>query len=329
MKILVRLPNWLGDVVMSTAFINAVQQLYPEAQLDIIIKKELSSIAALIPRIGNIYPFSKQEHKGLSGVYSFGKSLRQEKYDLFFCLPDSLSSALMGWGTGAKKRIGFAKEGRFFLLTSSYKKPAGLHRTDEYVSLLEEFSGKTITERKVGLSIREKRTDDLVVLNFNSEAVSRRMPVDTGKQLIKTLTHAFKGTKFALIGSPKEREYIDQLLTDAENNNRLENYAGKTDLGGLCRLMASAQAVVTTDSGPAHLANGLGIPTVVLFGAGNEQNTAPYNKQLLTVIRAGKLDCEPCVRNTCKLYGIPKCMQLIDDIEIINALNYYLKYAQG
>lgn len=329
MKILVRLPNWLGDVVMSTAFINAVQQLYPEAQLDVVIKKELSSITALIPRIGNIYPFSKQEHKGLSGVYSFGKSLRKENYDLFFCLPDSLSSALMGWGTRAKKRIGFGKEGRFFLLTNSYKKPAGLHRADEYVSLAEQFSGKSITERKVGLSIREKKSDDLVVLNFNSEAVSRRMPVDAGKRLIKTLTHAFKSTKFALVGSPKEKEYIDLLLADAENNNRLENYAGKTDLEDLCRLMASAQTVLTTDSGPAHLANSLGIPTVVLFGAGNEQNTAPYNKHLLTVIRAGKLDCEPCVRNTCKLYGIPKCMQLIDDIEIINALNYYLKYAQG
>lgn len=328
MKILVRLPNWLGDVVMSTAFINAVQQLYPDAQIDVIIKKELSSIAALIPRINNVHPFSKQEHTGLSGVYNFGKNLRNEKYDLFFCLPDSLSSALMGWGTRAKKRIGFGKEGRFFLLTNSYKKPDSLHRADEYVSLLEQFSGKTITERRVGLSIQEKKGEDLVILNFNSEAVSRRMPVDAGKRLIKTLTHAFKSTKFALIGSPKEKDFIDLLLTDAENNNRLENYAGKTDLNGLCRLIASAQAVLTTDSGPAHLANGLGVPAVVLFGAGNEQNTAPYNKQLVTVIRAGKLDCEPCVRNTCKLYGIPKCMQLIDDIEIINALNYYLKYAQ-
>jgi len=38
MKILIRLPNWLGDVVMSTAFVSAVRGLYPEASIDVIIK---------------------------------------------------------------------------------------------------------------------------------------------------------------------------------------------------------------------------------------------------------------------------------------------------
>ncbi len=328
MKILVRLPNWLGDVVMSTAFVNGVRQVYPDAQLDVIIKKELSSITSLIPGIHLVHPFAKQEHNGLSGVYRFGKKLRAEKYDLFFCLPDSLSSAVMAWATGAKKRIGFGKEGRFFLLTNSYKKPANLHRVDEYVSLLEQFTGKKITERVVRLEVKEQmQKTDLVVLNFNSEAVSRRMPLDSGKHLINTLTHTFKNIKFALVGSPKEKEYIDELLAGEGNADRFENYAGKTSLDSLCVLMASAKAVLTTDSGPAHLANSLGVPTIVLFGAGNEHNTAPYNKQHLNIIRAGKLECEPCVRNTCKLYGIPKCMQLIDEMEITNALDTYLKYA--
>lgn len=328
MKILVRLPNWLGDVVMSTAFVHAVRQTYPDAQLDVIIKKELSGIAELIPGLSKIHPFSKKEHNGLSGVYRFGKTLRSEKYDLFFCLPDSLSSAVMGWATRSKKRIGFGKEGRFFLLTNNYKKPVNLHRVDEYLSLLEQFTHKKIEERKVGLEIKEKvKRDDVVVLNFNSEAISRRMPADKGKSLMNTLTRTFRTTRFALVGSPKEKEYVDELLTNAEHSNRLDNYAGQTNLPELCRLMGSAKAVLTTDSGPAHLANALGVPTVVLFGAGDESNTAPYNKQHLNIIRAGKLDCEPCVRNTCKLYGIPKCMQLIDEIEIVNALNFYLKHA--
>jgi lipopolysaccharide heptosyltransferase II len=328
MKILVRLPNWLGDVVMSTAFVSAVHQLYPEARIDVIIKKELAGIADLIPDLHQIHTFSKQEYKGLSGVFRFGKALRFEKYDLFFCMPDSLSSAVMGWATGAKKRIGFGKEGRFFLLSSSYKKPLNIHRVDEYVSLLEQFTGKKITERSVRLEAKASgQHNNLVVVNFNSEAVSRRMPLDTGKQLINLLTNTFKSATFIVVGSPKEKEYVDELLNHAENGSRLENYAGKTSLEGLCNLMASARAVLTTDSGPAHLANAVGVPTITLFGAGNELNTAPYNKQYLTVLRAGKLECEPCVRNTCKLYGIPKCMQLIDEMEIINTLSLYLEHA--
>lgn len=83
MKILIRLPNWLGDVVMSTAFVAAVREFYPGAAVDVIIKKELSGIASLIPGLNTVHPFSKQEHKGLKGAYHFGKQLRAEKYDLF------------------------------------------------------------------------------------------------------------------------------------------------------------------------------------------------------------------------------------------------------
>ena len=78
MKILIRLPNWLGDVVMSTAFVNAVHQLYPDAELDVIIKKELGGIATFIPGLNKVHLFSKQEYEGLNGVYQFGKSLRTE-----------------------------------------------------------------------------------------------------------------------------------------------------------------------------------------------------------------------------------------------------------
>jgi ADP-heptose:LPS heptosyltransferase len=194
--------------------------------------------------------------------------------------------------------------------------------------LLEQFTGRKITERSVKLNAKEiEQHNNLVVINFNSEATSRRMPIDKGKHLISLLTNTFKTAKFIVVGAPKEKEYVDELLSNAGNDEQVKNYAGKTNLEGLCNLLASAKVVITTDSGPAHLANALGASTIVLFGAGNEHNTAPYNKQRLTILRAGKLECEPCVRNTCKLYGIPKCMQLLDEMEIVNVLSLYLNHA--
>lgn len=329
MKILIRLPNWLGDVVMSTAFVASVKQLYPGAGVDVIIKKELGSIATLMPGINTIHPFLKHEYKGLKGAYRFGRKLRREKYDLFFNLPTSLSSTVMGWATGAKQRIGFDKEGGFFLLTKAYKMPADIHRVDEYISLLEQFTGKTISNRQVKLDVNkpEQLNNNRVLINFNSEADSRRMPLDKAKTIINLLTNTFTGTTFTFIGSPKEGAFVEQVIDYAENRVRIGNFAGKTDLISLSALMAASAAVLTTDSGPAHLANSVGTPTIVLFGAGNEHNTAPYNKQHLKIIRYGKLSCEPCVKNTCKLYGIPKCMQLIDELQIINTLSLYLPHA--
>jgi lipopolysaccharide heptosyltransferase II len=327
MKILIRLPNWLGDVVMSTPFINAVKASYPGAEIHVIIKKELAGIANLIPQI-TIHSFSKKEFKGLNGVYRFGKQLRIEKFDLFFNLPSSLSSLVLGWATKAKKRIGYAKEGGRFLLTNAYSAPAGLHRVDEYIFLLEQFTGIKVDKREVKIYInKEKPIDEkLVIINFNSEASSRRMPEDKARKLLELLCDTFTGVKFGLIGSPKEKPFIDSLISN-KYSHRFLNFAGKTNLEQLAGYMANAQAIITTDSGPAHLANSVGRPTIVLFGAGNENNTAPYNKQNLTVIRYGKLSCEPCVKNTCELYGIPKCMELIDELQIINALRVYLQHA--
>lgn len=329
MKILIRLPNWLGDVVMSTAFIRATGQLYPGATIDIIIKKELAGIATLIPGINKIHAFSKQEYDGLSGVYRFGKKLRAENYDIFFNQPTSLSSLVMGWATRSKKRVGFGKEGGFFLLTNVLKKPSGIHRVDEYLSLLEQFTGKPIVDRRVKLEVDStiKQNKNRVLINFNSEADSRRMPLDKARSVINLLTDTFKTTAFTFIGSPKEAAFIDEIIDGADNSDRIENIAGKTDLIGVCNILSAAAVVLTTDSGPAHLANSVGTPTIVLFGAGNEHNTAPYNIQNLTVLRYGKLSCEPCVRNTCKLYGIPKCMELLDELQIIETLTLYLPHA--
>ncbi|BAU55360.1 glycosyltransferase family 9 protein [Mucilaginibacter gotjawali] len=329
LKILIRLPNWLGDVVMSTAFVSAVRELYPASSIDVIIKKELAGIASLVPGLRKVHSFSKQENKGLAGVFRFGKKMRTEQYDLFFNLPESLSSLVMGWATGAKQRVGFGKEGGFFLLTHHYKKPKNIHRVDEYISLLEQFTGKTISNRQVSLQVQKpgKPITDWVLVNFNSEASSRRMPIEKAKSLLNLLTNHFKEVEFTFVGAPKEAPFIDEIINGAENIGRIRNFAGKTDLVSLTHLMAGCTAMITTDSGPAHLANSVNTPVIVLFGAGNEHNTAPYNTHNLTVLRAGKLDCEPCVKNTCKLYGIPKCMQLLDDLLIINALSVYLPHA--
>jgi len=168
MKILIRLPNWLGDVVMSTAFIAAVKQLYPDAHIDVIIKKELHGIATLIPGLTQIHSFSKQEYPGLGGAYRFGKNLRSEKYDLFFTLPDSISSATMGWASNTKKRIGFGKEGGFFLLTKVCKKPTNIHRVEEYIALLEQFTGKEIDNPQVSLNVKVNKSNiKRVLINLN------------------------------------------------------------------------------------------------------------------------------------------------------------------
>jgi ADP-heptose:LPS heptosyltransferase len=196
---------------------------------------------------------------------------------------------------------------------------------EQYISLLQQFSNTTIPAPGVVLRQKEMVTvANRVIVNFNSEAISRRMPVDKAVSLFNTLIKQLPAAEFICIGSKKEKEHVDAILQNLGSTAVVINKAGETPgLPGLVELIASGSVMLSTDSGPAHIGNALGVPVVVLFGAGNENNTAPYNKDHLTVLRLGQLPCEPCVKNTC-IYGLPKCLQQLDENKIAQAVRKYL-----
>lgn len=320
MKILVRLPNWLGDMVMSIGFIDALKQVYPTAEISVITKKGIHGLLQFFPAIKEVFIFSKEDYPGTAGNWRFGRMIRKkEKYDLFFCLPDSFSAALMGFATGAKKRIGYGKEMRSLLLTNSFKRTSARHRVEDYINLLEQYSNKEIKKQQIFLNLKPLQKKDYIVVNIHSEASSRRLPILKAIGLITALQQRHV-SEIVLVGGSKDINYTQEVFEQLLHKERVINLAGKTSLKELIELMASSRVVLTTDSGPAHLANASGTYTVVLFGAGNERNTAPYNAGNRSIIRLGQLPCEPCVKNTCLLYGIPKCLELLDENAIVETV---------
>ena len=320
MNILIRLPNWLGDMVMSTAFVQAVKNEYPVATIDLVAKKGIDFLLDYFPAYGQAFIFSKEEYKGLGGLRRFGKMIAaQKKYDFFFCLPDSFSSAMMAHATAATKRVGFKKELRAVFLTDTYSKQKGLHRVEEYIDLLKQFTKKEMAVPAVQLKIDNAEKGNAVVININSEAVSRRLPEAKAISIIAAVRSAIPN-EIILVGSNKEADFVDEVFNKLPDKNNIINKAGKTNLPELLQLFASSAAVLTTDSGPAHVANALGVHTIVLFGAGDENNTAPYNKDNRSIIRLGQLACEPCVSNTCKIYSVPQCLVRLDENLITTAV---------
>lgn len=316
MNILIRLPNWLGDTVMSVAFVQQVRLVYPNADISLIAKKGIHDLLPYFPPVKHSFVFSKAEYKGVKGIVQFGRNIkRTQKFDLFFTLPDSFSAALMGYAAGAGDKVGFKKEWRNLMLTHSYTKPQGLHRVDEYLQLLQSYTGKSALNPEVRLTHTFEKKDHIVV-NINSEAQSRRLTVPKAVEELNLLRQ-HTDANIVLIGAPKERAFIEEVIAQLHTTKGFENVAGKTTLPQLVEVLASARVMLSTDSGPAHLANALGTHTVVLFGAGNEANTAPYNKELRTIIRLNKLSCEPCLKNVCARYEVPQCLQQLSTAEII------------
>ena len=319
MKILVRLPNWLGDMVMSVGFIHQLNHFFPGCEVSVIAKKGIHELLSFFPPLKHHYIFSKEEYTGFTGLWNFGKKInRSENFDLFFCLPDSLSSAFMGKAIAAKKRIGYKKEMREIFLTHAFRKPKKIHRVEEYIKLLELYTNQSAAEIDVQLQHSFIKKDHVVV-NINSEAFSRRLTIAKAVEIIGQLRKTLNN-KIVLIGAPKEKEFVDAVLGKLDNIDGIESIAGKTSLSQLVEVLASAQLMLTTDSGPAHLANALNTQTIILFGAGNENNTSPYNRDFKTVLRLGKLSCEPCEKNICIQFGTPQCLELLETNTIVNTV---------
>ena len=328
-KILVKLPVKMGDTIMAAYFLRGVKIIYPESQLDIILAKGLEDLLSFIPYVDHAYLFSKREYQGPIGNYRYGKMIsRKERYDLFFCLPFSFSSALAGFFTGAIERIGYNTEHRGFLLSKAVKKPKRLHIVEEFNYLLEKFTGEKVLfnplDFKPNLYPKLQFTKSpKLILNVKSGPPSRSIPIAKGIGITKSLLQHFPH-EIILTGAANESEYITEIKDHFNNETRVINLAGKTSLAELAYVISSAECMVTTDSGNAHVANAVGTPTVVLFGAAHEHRAKPYDTSISKVLKLESLECVPCESEHCK-YGDNRCLANIENDKIINAMEGLMK----
>ncbi len=333
MKILVRAPNWLGDIVMSFGFFNKLEELFPNSQIDIIVKEQFGDIFTFFNFIGKVYKFSKKDIEGIKNIYKYSKmNFTNEKYDLYFSLPDSFSTAITGYFAKAEARVGYKKEMRSIFLTDSYKLKQNIHRVEKYVDLIYNYLNIEEENRgEINLSLKNDIEFDkiqnptgvsnYIVVNMNSEAVSRKLPFEKWAYIIMEIIEKLD-CSVVLTGMKKEKEEVDRM-TKILNNPKIVNLCGKTNIKELFKIIKEARVLVSNDSGPAHIANAIGTSLVVVFGAGDEKETGPYIKENSYVVRNNRAKCAPCVSNVCKTKTM-ECMKDIDESIIVRkATEFY------
>jgi len=331
MNILIRLPNWLGDVVMSSAFVHACAIRYPESCIDVIVKKTHAPLLSAFHGVHTVYELDRRATASFARIWRFSRDIAARKrYDLFFSLPGSFSAALSGFLSGSRVRIGYRGDMRSFLLTQAYVKPASLHRVQEYLHLLDAYSRTVVSQNPVARLRIAALNDALnklktmlrevdfprpwILFNPNSEAQSRRIPLEKAVAIADGILSSGAGT-LILPGAKSDRPFTKSLKSALANPKRCMDMAGATDCFELAVFCLAADLTVTTDSGIAHLAAAVDRPVVVLFGAGDESNTAPFVGDNVHIIRAPGISCAPCVKNVC-VHGWPRCLLNLDAPEI-------------
>ena len=310
---------------MAAYVLRAIKEIYPDSRLDVIMDELTIGLAGMMPYIDGIHRFSKKKYPGPKGNFRCGRDVaRQRRYDLFICLPFSFSSAMAGYFTKSKIRIGFREEYRSFLFTKSVKRPPGLHIVEEFNYLLETFTGENIAFRPLKFKPEKNDLIDFpnkksVILNIKSGPLSRSIPVEKAISITKVILDKYPH-HILLTGAPNEVEYVNQVKDHFINEERVINISGKTSLMELAFIISQSDIMVTTDSGNAHLANAVGIPTVVLFGATTLHRAFPYDQRISKTLNNPALPCLPCNKEYCRL-GDNRCLSTIENAKILKAMN--------
>lgn len=326
MCILLRLPNWVGDVVMSLGAVRAVSTHFPEAELEVIVSEHMAELVAYFPGVKKVHAFPRDECRGLRKLYKYGRSCRSgSAFTHYFAFPLSFSSAWMGFAAGAGVRVGFRSDMRSFLLTHAYEVPQGIHRAESYAYLLRRYFSLATLNLDTSLSLAPPSAPILpkvplrIALSFVSNNTARTLPVSLAQTYINRLAQRYEKAHFFMIGASDHRAYNEQVVAGCSAlGARLSNWAAKVDLLQLGQLLTEVDILISTESGPSHLANSLGTPLLLFCGASDEHITGPYIRRNQIRLRASGIPCAPCFLEVCK-YGEPRCLRAIDVEDVLSA----------
>jgi heptosyltransferase II len=315
-RIYVRLPNWVGDVVLATPFLQGLRRAAPRAEVLLHGKKQALPVLAaegLHDRSAPLGPAKRPwdlVREGRRAVEGWGAP------DVAFVLPNSFSSAVIARSTGARERVGYSLNLRRFLLTAPLvaKKEGRLRPTpmvDYYLAMLTR-AGASIEgiARRPRLTVtpeQEARADALLArlglaggppiwaLNIGGSWETKRWIPEHAGRLAKLLEA--RGKKALLLVGPDEKELARRAVEAAGGP-----IAGADEVVPLTDLTATlrrCEAFITTDSGPRHFGVAAGIPVVALIGSTHPGYTQVDYPALDLLCE--QVDCWPCHLKTCPI----------------------------
>ncbi|UCE42437.1 MAG: lipopolysaccharide heptosyltransferase II [Candidatus Aminicenantes bacterium] len=328
MKILVRMPNWIGDSVLALPAMKTIKRNYPESEVWAGTQEWVKDLFAMDDMFAGA--ISLLEHKSLKNLQESAKILRKSRFDLGILFTNSFASALVFAMARIPQRWGYKKDGRGLLLTKGIpiqSRENRAHQVHYYLDLLlglglkefpEEHSlpidrqEKTRAEEWLGSQNIQIQRPLIIISPGAYYGSAKRWPAKKYAELA-TLLQSRMRAQVLVIGSADETplaEAISSLMSE-----RPHILTGNTSLPRLAALLSLADLLVTNDSGPMHLANILKVPLVALFGPTEPARTGPYQQPAMVIHKGAP--CWPCSYRQCPFDH--RCMMDISPEEVFQA----------
>jgi heptosyltransferase II len=280
-KFWIRLPNWLGDIVMALPLIKVLREGRPDAQITLICQPHFRPLLELFNIADNFKTLPK---KGTFGYYLKIFQWRHQYPDLHILFTNSLRGDLESFLIGAPQRFGLEhpKKSRKFL-THTYKPPTEIlnrlnstHQIQLWEKMFRHFGLRSeISANTFALPQTQRKTSKIGFIPGSSNNPSKCWPVDQWIDLGTSLLKKDPELEIHLYGTHEDIEKTN-AIKNALPRDRVYGKAGSTDLPQLAKELATCSVAIGNDTGGMHLANALGTPVAVLCGPTNPLITGPF-----------------------------------------------------
>lgn len=329
----------IGDVIHTLPSLAALRRLYPKAHITWVIEEAASDLIKGHPDLNRVLVSGRKRWlhdlktgrdagKTLGEIRTFLRALRDRPYDLVIDFHGLLKSGLIVLLSGGKRKLGYdsLQEMSGLFLTEKIPEDMGKHAVDRYLDFLDYLGAGPRKKPEFLVPFTEeniRRAENLL----KEEGIGRQDLFAVLSPVALWETKLWEDRKFAQLGDRIARELgLRIVLTggDAAGNlSRIQsmmkegavNLGGKTSLKDLAALYKLASFLVTTDSGPMHLAAAVGTPVIALFGPTSPARTGPYGEGH-TVIRTD-ISCSPCFKKKCETV---RCMKEITVEEVFQTV---------
>jgi len=345
-KILISLPNWLGDIVMSLPTVKGMRWLFPESHISVLVTSSFAPLFKYNNDINDV--ISYERGKGLRRFVKglkIAKTMREKRFDLAVILPRSFNSALIPFLSRIPQRIGYSADARSILLTHPVTRSGDLlsqHRVYYFLNLLSSFrrddksisvsdgipEGTTAPRIQLGKD-EEKWVDKVLTTAYGRELIGFNAGATYGSakcwlperyaELAHKLIAKFNAT-ILLFGSKGETR-TNSEISGKLPKERVLVLTAKTDIIQLATLFKRCRFLVTNDTGPMHVATAVDTPVVAIFGPTDAVTTAPFGTNHIIIRK--EVNCSPCLKRTCPIDH--RCMKLISVEDVFNACEKMVK----
>jgi heptosyltransferase-2 len=301
LRLLVRAPNWVGDVVLSLAAVRDLRRAFPDARLEVLARPWVAGLYAAVGEVDAV--------RESRGTLADAAALRGA-CDLAVLLPNSFATALAAWRAGIPERWGYASDGRGMLLTRRCAVPratVGRSQVYYYRAMLEGVGVAVSGPPDVSLRCPEPwREEARTLLDVEGPwiGVNPGAFYGTAKRwaperfaAAADIVARRTGAAVAIVGSAAERPLAEGIASALEARARV--LCGETTLAALVGVLSRLKLLLTNDSGPMHLAAALGVPTVAVFGSTDWRETSPVSP-FARVVREDT-PCAPCLLRECPI----------------------------